>query len=1166
MQISDMRAFRTFYTQKHLFNPQKHRPISLSPLNSFQSLENPKFSRHFRCTNHRRSEESTSLDADSPSIGFGSSSPDAETNSSRRRTWTVFNTEGSQYSDRQESGSRSGAERSEVSVNKDFGSVEKARFGGRYGLASSDGGVVRGRKKGKSKVCWVCSDCGYSDGQWWGACRECNKVGTMKQFSAGESGNGGSRVSGFEVSDNVIRSWLPQQHTEVQPLRLTDVNRGINQMNWRIPLHGPFGYEVARVLGGGLVPGSLVLVGGDPGAGKSTLLLQIAAIIAEGHDIGGSSPVVYVSGEESVEQIGNRADRMRIDTEELFLYSSTDIEDILGQVHLLSPRALVVDSIQTVYLKGVIGSAGGLSQVKECTSALLRFAKKTNIPVFLIGIWLSMHYPARLPSSPFLVVNISLLQMAGIGHVTKSGDIAGPRVLEHIVDGEKHSSHRLLRSVKNRFGSTDELGVFEMTQLGLQVVSNPSELFLSEQNSDSEILAGLAVAVIMDGSRSFLLEIQALCLSGSTVARQVNGVPASRADMIIAVLMKQAGLKLQDNGIFLNVVSGVTLAETAGDLAVAAAICSRHVLYHLISHHLLFLEFPIPNGIAFIGEIGLGGELRTVPRMEKRVNTVAKLGYKKCIVPKAAEKSLPTLEDMNIEIVGCRNMKEGFAATDSTMYRTAASRLRALKGHGGNWRAARFASSSAVAVRSSSSPSLFSWLTGEKSSSLSPLNLPLAGVSLPPPLPDYVEPSKTKITTLSNGVKIASETSPNPAASIGLYVDCGSIYETPLSFGATHLLERMAFKSTTNRSHLRVVREVEAIGGNVTASASPGTDGLQKVKAELGELSNNPQGLLLEAIHSAGYSGALANPLLAPESAINRLNSTILEEFVAENYTAPRMVLAASGVEHEEFLSIAEPLVSDLPSVPRPEEPKSVYVGGDYRCQADSGITHLALAFEVPGGWHNEKEAITLTVLQMLMGGGGSFSAGGPGKGMHSRLYLRVLNEYQQLQSFSAFNNIFNNTGIFGIYASTGSDFVAKAVDIAAGELLSIASPGQVDQVQLTRAKEATKSAVLMNLESRMIASEDIGRQILTYGERKPLEHFLKAVDEITLKDITTIAQRIISSPLTMASYGDGNLPLSTNEPFYDFTELKLEKSLPSFVAVIHVPSYESVNRKFHAK
>ncbi|WJZ94463.1 hypothetical protein VitviT2T_013318 [Vitis vinifera] len=235
----------------------------------------------------------------------------------------------------------------------------------------------------------------------------------MKQFSEGESGIGGWRASGFEVSENVVRSWLPQQPTETQPQRLTDVNRGINQLNWRIPLHGPFGSEVARVLGGGLVPGSLVLVGGDPGAGKSTLLLQIAAIIAEGHD-DRSSPVVYVSGEESVEQIGNRADRMRIETEDLFLYSSTDIEDILGQVHHLSPRALVVDSIQTVYLKGVTGSAGGLLQVKECTSALLRFAKKTNIPVFLIGIWLSMHYPARLPSSPFLVVIISLLQMAGV--------------------------------------------------------------------------------------------------------------------------------------------------------------------------------------------------------------------------------------------------------------------------------------------------------------------------------------------------------------------------------------------------------------------------------------------------------------------------------------------------------------------------------------------------------------------------------------------------------------------------------------------------------------------------------------------------------------------------------------------------------------------------------
>ncbi|CAN6441373.1 unnamed protein product [Victoria cruziana] len=508
------------------------------------------------------------------------------------------------------------------------------------------------------------------------------------------------------------------------------------------------------------------------------------------------------------------------------------------------------------------------------------------------------------------------------------------------------------------------------------------------------------------------------------------------------------------------------------------------------------------------------------------------------------------------------------------MYRSAACRLRSLKrriGGPGSFGtpAARYATTS-IATKSSSG-GLFSWLTGERSNPLPPLDVPLAGVTVPPPLPDYVEPGKTKITTLANGVKIASETSMNPAASIGLYVDCGSIYETPTSFGASHLLERMAFKSTTNRSHLRTVREIEAIGGNVTASASREqmaycydalktyvpemvellidsvrnpvfldwevNEQLLNVKAEIAEVSKNPQGFLLEAIHSAGYSGALANPLLAPESAINNLNSSILEEFVSENYTAPRMVLAASGVDHEELLAVAEPLLSDLPKVPSPEAPNSSYVGGDFRCQADSMNTHVALAFEVPGGWNKEKDAITLTVLQMLMGGGGSFSAGGPGKGMYSRLYLRILNEFQQVQSFSAFNSIYNHTGIFGIHATTTSDFVSKAVDLAVRELLSIATPGEVDQKQLDRAKTSTKSAVLMNLESRVVAAEDIGRQILTYGERKPVGHFLEIVDAVTLKDISTLAEKIISSPLTMGSWGD----------------------------VINVPKHDSVSGKFRA-
>ncbi|KAG6395762.1 hypothetical protein SASPL_141886 [Salvia splendens] len=461
------------------------------------------------------------------------------------------------------------------------------------------------KKKKKSRSVHVCSSCGHSDGQWWGTCKQCGEVGTMKRFTTESAGQ---KVTGVRVSDNAVRSWVPR---EAAPVKLTDVYSRVDNSNWRIPLHGEFGDEVERVLGGGLVPGSLVLVGGDPGVGKSTLLLQVAALIAE--RIG---RVIYVSGEESVEQIGNRADRLSIGTEELFLHSSTDVEDILEQAQRLSPKALVIDSIQTVYLNGVTGSSGGDVQVKECTAALQRFAKKTNIPVLLIG------------------------------HVTKTGDIAGPRVLEHIVDGEKLSSHRLLRSVKNRFGSTEELGVFKMSQSGLQGIFNPSEMFLADPHSDSDYLAGLAVAVIMDGSRAFLIEVQAmflsilyvaqliwaLCVAGSSsVVRHVNGVQGSRADMIISVIIKQAGLKLQEN-----------------------------VMIFILIPALSFLESPIPRGIAFIAEVGLGGELRMVAQLEKRVSTVAKLGYKKCIVPKLAANSLSEMQEgpEAMEIVGCNNLKE----------------------------------------------------------------------------------------------------------------------------------------------------------------------------------------------------------------------------------------------------------------------------------------------------------------------------------------------------------------------------------------------------------------------------------------------------------------------------------------------------------------------------
>ncbi|CAN0858846.1 DNA repair protein RadA [Linum grandiflorum] len=283
---------------------------------------------------------------------------------------------------------------------KKVGSVKGVRPGIGYTLTN---------KKEKTKTSYVCENCGYTDGQWWGSCRSCKKFGTMKKFTEAGGGSGG-KVSGTVTSENIVQSWLPQQSAEVNPVSLADVNREVNHLEWRIPLCGAFGDEVARVLGGGIVPGSLVLVGGDPGVGKSTLMLQLAAIIAEGQGLGKTAPVVYVSGEEvtlfhliSVQQIGNRADRLGIGTEDLYLYSSTDVADIIVKIQNIAPRALVVDSIQTVYLEGY-GSPGGIQQVKECTAALLRFAKKSGIPVLLIG------------------------------HVNKSGDIAGPRVLEHIVD------------------------------------------------------------------------------------------------------------------------------------------------------------------------------------------------------------------------------------------------------------------------------------------------------------------------------------------------------------------------------------------------------------------------------------------------------------------------------------------------------------------------------------------------------------------------------------------------------------------------------------------------------------------------------------------------------------------------------------------------------------
>lgn len=345
---------------------------------------------------------------------------------------------------------------------------------------------------------------------------------------------------------------------------------------------GDGGKEFGRVLGGGIVPGSLVLVGGDPGVGKSTLLLQVAGLLAEGTPPAtGPAPVLYVSGEESVEQVKSRADRMGIAAEDLFLFSATDLELILRWMAELGPRAVVIDSIQTVYLPEATGSAGSVSQVRECAAALLRAAKRSGAVVFLVG------------------------------HVTKAGEIAGPRVLEHVVDvvlymeGERLQSHRLLRSVKNRFGATDEVGVFAMAPEGLVAVANPSELFLGERGLAEEDGGGggaAAVAVTMQGTRPILLEVQALCspVSEPPGTRRANGVDLQRLPLLLAVLQKQAGLPLHRQDIFVNVVGGLQLKEPAADAAVAAAIASS------------YFDKPLPRTTAFVGELGLHGELRSV--------------------------------------------------------------------------------------------------------------------------------------------------------------------------------------------------------------------------------------------------------------------------------------------------------------------------------------------------------------------------------------------------------------------------------------------------------------------------------------------------------------------------------------------------------------------------
>jgi len=350
--------------------------------------------------------------------------------------------------------------------------------------------------------------------------------------------------------------------------------------------------EFNRVLGGGIVPGSLILIGGDPGIGKSTLLLQISSQLAEKN-----LPVLYISGEESTRQTKLRADRLGITSDSLYVLAETNLFDISEQIKEVKPSIVIIDSIQTMYREEVTSAAGSVTQVRECTSEFMKIAKTNNIPIFIVG------------------------------HVTKEGNIAGPRMLEHMVDavlyfeGERHHTYRILRGVKNRFGSTNEMGIFEMKEEGLREVMNPSEIFLEERSQGA---AGSTVVASMEGTRPVLVEIQALISPSSfgNPRRMATGIDTNRVPLLMAVLEKRVGLMLQNQDAYIKVAGGVKLDEPAIDLAIAVSIASS------------FRDQPTNPEDIFIGEVGLTGEIRRVSRIEQRVQEAAKLGFKRVICPK----------------------------------------------------------------------------------------------------------------------------------------------------------------------------------------------------------------------------------------------------------------------------------------------------------------------------------------------------------------------------------------------------------------------------------------------------------------------------------------------------------------------------------------------------
>jgi len=449
---------------------------------------------------------------------------------------------------------------------------------------------------------YLCDNCGKRLAAYMGICPQCKEYGTIQKV--------------VESRDPEVVSKRPTPTVggvATTPQRLGDIVLGQDQ-RYEVP-----SAELARVLGGGIVPGSITLIAGDPGIGKSTLMIQLAAALATS-----LGTVLYVSGEESARQIKMRADRLNLAADALFLVTETRLETILEHVQTINPLILIVDSIQTTFSDDKSSAAGTVSQVRECAARLQMLAKSAGIGIFLVG------------------------------HVTKEGTIAGPRVLEHIVDtvlyleGDPFHTYRLLRSVKNRFGATNEVGVFEMRGSGLTDVLNPSEAFLAERMVNA---SGSAVLVTMEGTRPLLVEVQALAsqTNNPNPRRTANGVDFNRLQLLTAVLTRRVGIRLADQDVFVNVIGGLTVEEPAADLAVAVAIASS------------VWDIPIPADLAIVGEVGLSGELRTVSQLNARVREAAKLGFKRVIVSKAARRSEPESIPEGMQMLAVRTLREALA-------------------------------------------------------------------------------------------------------------------------------------------------------------------------------------------------------------------------------------------------------------------------------------------------------------------------------------------------------------------------------------------------------------------------------------------------------------------------------------------------------------------------